>query len=286
MNASLDRRLNAFRPDLAEIALEGQVEADRFSEGEWAHVAAAVADMRSRPDLEAGIDTQLILGENVRVFDRHEGWAWVKAEADSYVGYVSDAVLDPGLSKATHRVIRQRTFLYPGPDLRFPPRHPLSIGSRIEVVTEAVTRGTRYLRLASGEAVIADHCAPVEATPYADPLAVAALFLETPYLWGGRTGFGIDCSGLVQIALAMTGKSAPRDSDMQAAWLGEAIDPARDGLRRGDLVFWKGHVAMVEDTETIIHASGATMTVTREPLKTAITRIEPLYGPPTGYRRP
>jgi len=286
VSGDLDRRLHAFRPDLAETALRGKVEAERFVEGEPARLIAPLADIRPRPDPSAGIDSQILYGETVRVFDRQEGWAWIKCDADDYVGYVSDAALVSGQGEATHIVTTPRTFLYPGPDLKFPVAAALSMGSRLDVVGDTVTRDTRYLLLESGEAVIASHCRPLDGAADGDAVAVATLFLQTPYLWGGRSGFGIDCSGLVQTAFAMTGYAAPRDSDMQAKWLGSAIDPERDGLQRGDLVFWKGHVGFIEDDgKTLLHASGGTMTVTREPLAGAIARIAALYGPPTGYRR-
>ena len=286
MSGDLDRRLHAYRPDLADAALKGRVEAERFTEGEAARLIAPLADIRPRPDPSAGIDSQILYGETVRVFDRQEGWAWIKCDADDYVGYISDAALAPRKGEATHIVTTPRTFLYPGPDLKFPIAAALSVGSRLNVIGDTVTRDTRYLLLESGEAVIASHCRPLDVEPDSDPVSVAARFLETPYLWGGRSGFGLDCSGLVQTAFAMTGYSAPRDSDMQARGLGSAIDPERDGLQRGDLVFWKGHVGFIEDEgKTLLHASGGTMTVIREPLAGAIARIAALYGPPTGYRR-
>jgi cell wall-associated NlpC family hydrolase len=286
MSGPLDRRLNAFRPDLAEASLRGQVEAERFVDGEPALMVAPVADLRPRPEPSASIDSQILYGETVRVFERNEGWAWVKCDADSYVGYVSDAALAPVATTATHIVVSQRSFLYPGPDLKFPAAAAVSMGSRLTVAGDAITRDTRYLLLESGEAIIASHCRALDVAPETDPVAIAGLFLETPYLWGGKSGFGIDCSGLVYMAFAMTGRAVPRDSDMQAAGLGSAIDPDRDGLQRGDLVFWKGHVGFIEDDgRTLLHASGGTMTVTREPLAGAIARIAALYGPPTGYRR-
>ena len=143
-------------------------------------------------------------------------------------------------------------------------------------------RGTRYALTAEGHAVIAAHLAP-SGHASGDPVAWAAHFLETPYLWGGRSGFGIDCSGLVQLCLMMAGREAPRDSDMQAASLGNEIDPAT--RRRGDLVFWNGHVALLEDADTVIHANGHTMTVAQETLDEALARIEPVYGRPTVWRR-
>jgi cell wall-associated NlpC family hydrolase len=280
---TLDRRLHAFRTDLADAALEGRVEAARFVTPELARIALPVVDLHPRPDLSAGIDTQLLLGEEVRVFERAGCWAWAQAVADGYVGYLPEVAL--GAPEAsTHVVWVPRTFLYPGPDLRFPIRDTLSMGCRVTLVGEAETRGTRYGLLADGSALILRHLRPLTDLPADDFVSVAALFLETPYLWGGKSGLGIDCSGLVQLSMAMAGLNAPRDSDMQAAGLG--IEIARENLQRGDLVFWKGHAAIMEDGEMMIHANGHTMTVARETLADAIERIGWLYGTPTGYRRP
>lgn len=279
---TLDRRLHAFRPDLADEALRGRVVADHFVAGVPARIAVPVAPLRPAPDPNSGIDTELLMGETVRVFERKDGWAWLQADQDGYVGYILEAQLaEP--EAATHLVLVPRTFLYPQPELRRPPVLALSMGSRIRCVGEAETRGTRYLTLSDGTAVIAAHCCLTNETPADDYVAVAARFLETPYLWGGRSGFGIDCSALVQLALMMVGQAAPRDSDMQSVF-GAEIAP--EDLRRGDLVFWKGHVGIMEDTETLLHANGHTMTVARESLARAVERIGWLYGQPTGYRRP
>lgn len=286
MTAAPDPRLFAYRPDLAEAGLENRVNALSFVKGEVAQVASPVVDVRSAPDHTLPISTQYLQGETLRVFDRHEGWAWVKSETDSYVGYVSDAALSGEIQNFTHMVCQPRSFIYPGPDMKLPVVHAVSMGCRLKIVGETTTRSTRFFVLENGTAVVASHCRPLDAAPEIDAVSVAGLFLQTPYLWGGRSGFGIDCSGLVQLALAMTGKSAPRDSDMQAEKLGRPIDPAVDGLRRGDLVFWKGHVAFVEDEEMLLHASGASMTVTREKRLDTIARIRPHYGEPLVYRRP
>ncbi|MFD1329655.1 C40 family peptidase [Mycoplana ramosa] len=284
MNALPDRRLNAYRPDLAEDALRETVDAPRYTAGTPARVSASVIGLRPRPDLTAGIDTELLFGETVKVLDRADGWAWIKADFDGYVGYLPGTALSENGKPATHVVAVPRTFAYTGADLRTPPAFPLSLGSRISVVGESETRGTRYFTLEGGQSVVANHCAPAERPIADDYVSVALRFLETPYLWGGRSGFGIDCSGLVQLAMMMTGQKAPRDSDMQANGLGTPID--RSDLRRGDLVFWKGHVAIMEDPETIVHANGHTMSVAREGLEAAIERIGWLYERPTGYRRP
>ncbi|MBP1851760.1 NlpC/P60 family protein [Rhizobium halophytocola] len=280
-----DRRLNAYRDDLADIALKGTVAAARYTTGTPARIAQPVVALRRKPGETGGIDTQLLLGEDVAVLDRAEGWAWVKAATDGYVGYLPEEAVAATLAEPTHVVTAPRSFLYPGPDLRFPVVQALSMGSRVTIAGEAETRGTRYLLTDKGHGLIAGHCRSLQAVPETmDYVAVAARFLETPYLWGGRSGFGIDCSGLVQLALQMTGRTAPRDSDMQAEGLGRPI--AREELRRGDLVFWKGHVGIMEDAETLLHANGHTMTVARENFEAAVQRIAWLYAEPTGYRRP
>lgn len=279
-----DRRLHAYRSDLADIRLKDWVESERYVTGTTAHVVVPVADLKPLPDRLTGTDTQLLFGEEVRVFDRREGWAFVQAALDDYVGYLPEAVLRDGPTGATHVIAVPRSFLYPEAELRKPPLACLSMGSRLKVAGTAETRGTPYLILEGGGAVIAAHCHPLAEIAETDPVAIALRFLETPYLWGGRTGFGIDCSGLVQLAHQMAGNRPPRDSDMQRDGYGRAVEMA--DLRRGDLVFWKGHVGIMENPETLLHASGHTMSVTREEFRAAVARIGYLYGPPTLCRRP
>lgn len=279
----LDRRLNAYRPDLADQALQGKVEAERFVVPQNAMIGQPVVPLRPRPDLSAGIDTELLMGEAVGVFERKDGMAWIKAASDGYVGYLPEAALIEW-QEPTHVVSVPRTFVYSGPDLKLPMRHALSMGSRLSFLGEVETRGTLYRLLPDGGAVVANHLRPLSEVQSGDYVDVAARFLQTPYLWGGKSAFGIDCSGLVQLSMAMVGQAAPRDSDMQADHLGVQI--SREELRRGDLVFWKGHVAIMEDENTLIHANGHTMSVARETLEGAIARIGWLYGQPTGYRRP
>ncbi|MGV4793563.1 NlpC/P60 family protein [Rhizobium sp. F40D2] len=280
----LDRRLHAYRPDLAEAGLEGKVEASRFVEGAPARIGVPVVGLRPEPDLARGIDTELLLGEDVTVFDRADGWCWVKAASDGYVGYIKAEALSEGKPAPTHIVSVPRTFVYPEPELRKPHRSILSMGSRVHVAGEAEARGNHYVVLEDGTAIFSKHVQPIGALDGADYVEIATRFLETPYLWGGRSGLGIDCSGLVQLAMQMTGRNAPRDTDMQATGLGEPIN--RSEIRRGDLVFWKGHVAVFENPETILHANGHSMTVARENFEAAVKRIGWLYEQPTGYRRP
>lgn len=282
-----DKRLHAFRPDLADVKLKGEVKADRFVDGRPARIVAPVADMLADPRPDAGLNTQLLRGDDVTVFEETEGWAWIQAERDGYVGYVSGDSLGPRGDAPTHVVSAPRSFIYPGPDLKLPRLAELSLGSAVRVRDFAETRGTRYALLATGGAMISGHLRPVGESS-SDYVAVAETLLMTPYLWGGTSAFGIDCSGLVQLAMRMAGCDVLRDTDMQAATIGAPIVSGADysELRRGDLVFWKGHVAIMLDERSIIHANGHTMLVSREGLAEAIDRIGYLYGGPTGFRRP
>lgn len=285
MNA-LDRRLQAFRPDLADERLRGAVKAQRFVAGRPARVAVPVLDLRDAPRPDAGLDSQLLAGDDVLVFEEAEGFAWVQAARDSYVGYApATGLAAPGLA-LTHVVAVPRTFGYREPDMKKPATGAFSMGCRLAVVGTATTRGTDYALLESGEALVAAHLRPVDAAGD-DYVAVAGELERTPYLWGGSSAFGIDCSGLVQLSMRMAGRAVRRDTDMQAATIGTALEIGDDlaGLRRGDLVFWKGHVAIMADEDTIIHANGHTMMVSREPLAAAVERIAYLYGAPTGFRR-
>ncbi len=283
---ALNSRLNAFRPDLADISLKQKASAERYVEGKPARVAVPVANVRRKPDSHSGLDTQLLLGDDVSVFEMREGWAWVQAARDDYVGYVNVGSLTDRHETATHVVAAPRTFVYSGPDLRFPQVEALSMGCGIAIVGHAETRGTRYAMLASGEALIEKHLRP-RGERAEDYVAVAETFLNTPYLWGGSSGFGIDCSGLVQLSMRMCGMDVLRDTDMQEQSIGEPLDAGADfrNVRRGDLVFWKGHVAIMTDAENMVHANGHTMLVSHERLDVAIERIGYLYGRPTSFRR-
>ncbi|MCR9219612.1 MAG: NlpC/P60 family protein [Alphaproteobacteria bacterium] len=257
MADQLDPRLNAYREDLADARLEGRVAAARFVAGDPAQVAAGAAALRRRPADEAPQDSQLLFGERVRVFDRRDNWAWVQAERDGYVGYCREDRLAPPGAPATHTVAALRTYLYPAPDLKTPPRDLLSLEGAVAV---AAVEG-RWAHLAAdwgGGCVHAGHVAPIGAVAD-DPASVAETFLETPYLWGGKTSVGLDCSGLIQLALQRCGIACPRDTDMQAAALGRPVEGGAAAARRGDLVFWPGHVGIMLDGARILHANATDM---------------------------
>jgi cell wall-associated NlpC family hydrolase len=281
---SLDPRLNAFRLDRADIRLKGSVTADRYVEGVPRRVVAPSTPLKRTPSPEAPQDSELIRGEAVLVFDETaEGWAWVQSRVDGYVGHVAADALGPPAPEPTHRVTALRTFVYPGPDMKLPALAAVSLGSRVTVAGEAETRGTRFGLLAGGEgAIVARHLAPLAAPPEPDFVAVAERFVEVPYLWGGRTSLGLDCSGLVQVAMMAAGRIVPRDTDMQQDAIGVPVAGGlAASLRRGDLAFWPGHVAILLDPARIVHASGGHMTVVVEPLAAAVARI----GPPALVRR-
>jgi len=280
----LDPRLHACRPDLADIRLKGRVKAERFVEGQPYRMTAPVVDVRKAPRYDSAMISQLICGQDVLVFEQQEGFAWVQSEDDGYVGYINDAVLEPRTAALTHRVAVPRTFVYPGADLRLSPVIALSMGSRLALVAERETRGTCYGLLASGGAVVLAHTKPLAAVE-SDYVSVAEQFVFTPYLWGGVSGFGLDCSGLVQLAMSAGGQQVLRDSDMQAATIGQVIEDI-NALRRGDLVFWQGHVAIMLDRNTVIHANGSSMDVRAEPLQKVCKRMGPHKGVPLCLRRP
>jgi cell wall-associated NlpC family hydrolase len=267
--APFDRRLTPARPDLAADHLRGLFDAPRYAKGQSRRVVAASAPLRRAPQAEAPLETEALHGEGVTVYDESEGWAWVQLDRDKYVGYLPGAAL-AAPSEPTHRIAALRAHAYPGPSIKSPPRMALSLGARLAIVGH----DGDFAISTDGLHVWARHLAE-SGWREPDYVAVAERFLETPYLWGGRTSEGIDCSGLVQTALAAAGQASPRDSDMQEAGSGEriAIDDPLTPLARGDLVFWKGHVGIMRDPVTLLHANGWHMKVVSEPLAEARARI-------------
>jgi cell wall-associated NlpC family hydrolase len=266
----LDPRLTPARGDIAAKSLTGKVTAARFVEGEIFEISEPMAPLREAPSAEAMLSTQALKGERVTVYDRNgEGWAWGQLEMDAYVGWLPDAALARPGTMPTHKVIAIRTFAFPGPSIKLPPSEALVMGSRLTVLREdgvfAITR--------EGWHVPSAHLAGVDSHA-SDFVAVAERFVGTPYLWGGRSSLGIDCSGLVQLSLQASGKQCPRDSDMQQSQLGRDLDATEARrLLRGDLIFWKGHVAIARDAETIVHANAFHMATVIESTSEAFARI-------------
>lgn len=275
---SRDPRLTPARPDLASRALEGLVTAEAYVEAKPMRLARAGAGIHVRPDAASERQDHLLFGEVFDVLEMKDGFAWGQARRDGYVGFVEAEALAPDVQLPTHRVAAIRTYAFADPSIKTQALGPYSLNSLVTV--EA--REGRFAKLAGSGWVVEAHLTPVGVFE-ADPAGVAERFLGAPYLWGGRESLGLDCSALVQQALLACGRGCPRDTDMQQA-VGRAVDPA--DLARGDLVFWKGHVAMMLDGQRIIHANAHHMCVAIEPLAEAIARITPNSGPPVAYRRP
>ncbi len=274
-----DRRLTASNGRVAHLSLKGRVTAEAFVEGRIEQVIG-YPFLHAAPGGAA--DRQLLWGDRVRVLETRGDWSFVQSVKDGYVGYLDRALTAP--QDCTHSVTARTTWAYPTPDFKQPPAHVLHLGSRVQVSET----GPRWARIDVAEAetafVPAGHLSPLD-SPASDPVAVAERFLGTPYVWAGNCGFGIDCSGLVQIACHACGIDAPGDSDLQEAALGATLPPGTPPLR-GDLLFWKGHVAWVADPDTILHANAGHMAVTFEPLQAAIARIAAQGdGPVTRHAR-
>ncbi|CAL74925.1 NLP/P60 family protein [Bradyrhizobium sp. ORS 278] len=266
-----DPRLTPARGDIAARYLEGQVTADRFVDGETLVVIDPIAPLRQQPHSGAELATQALKGERVMIYDRNgEGWAWGQLAADGYVGWLPEAALAPPAAAPTHRIIALRSFAFPGPSIKLPPAETLVMGSTIAVIREDAS----FVVTADGQYVPKPHVAPLDAA-VPDFVATAEQFIGTPYLWGGKSSLGIDCSGLVQVSLQAAAIACPRDSDMQLAALGRTLaDHESAQLRRGDLMFWKGHVAIVRDADTIVHANAFHMATQIERISEAIARIK------------
>jgi cell wall-associated NlpC family hydrolase len=280
-NAALDPRLTPARPELAAKYLEGKVAAARFVEGEPREVVEPQAPVRRAPAPDAPLDTEALLGERVTVYETTaEGWVWGQLDADGYVGWLPASALRAPGPAVTHKVAVPRTFVFPGPSIKLPPVEALSLGCRLAVAHIAEF----FAVTTSGGHVAKCHLAPLDAME-TDFVTVAERFIGVHYLWGGKTSLGLDCSGLVQVALTACGIPCPRDSDMQERALGAPLAADLDQLRRGDLLFWKGHVAIARDAATLVHANAFHMAVEIEPISEAVRRIKAAGSELTSVRR-
>lgn len=274
--SGLDPRRNAFRSDLASTLLAGRVEVPQFVEGEARQIMRASVPLRRRPAANAALDTEALFGETLVVYDIADGWAWVQLDRDGYVGYLPADTLGQDVQEPTHRVRSIGTFLYPVPDIKAPPLMHLSLNAQLSVAEG----DDKFCLLTTGGFVYTRHIAPMGRF-VRDYVSVAEMLIGTPYLWGGRSRIGIDCSGLVQNALDAAGVLCPRDSDMQETEVGHsiAITPELEDLKRGDLIFWPGHVGMMVDGLMLLHANAHHMAVVVETLPEVVERIAKTGSP-------
>jgi cell wall-associated NlpC family hydrolase len=277
----LDPRRNAYREDVAAKHLEGRVRAARYETGEVLQISAPSAPVRSAPRFEAPLLTEALSGELITVYDMNNNWAWGQLNADGYVGYVAADCLSRMPEMTTHRVANRATFVYSAPDIKSPPFMRLSFGA--ELIVFGIDG--KFAELSRGGFAFAGHLIPREDVAK-DFVRVAERLIGAPYLWGGKTTNGLDCSALVQLSLNAAGLSCPRDSDMQEAEVGEPL-PKADlaAVQRGDLIFWKGHVAVATSPDFLIHANAYHMETAVEPIRRAVDRISDQGGPVTSIRR-
>ncbi len=270
IDPKLDPRVNCYRDDLAASYLEGKVEGRRFVSGRQAQVVQCGAPLLRSPDADSPQDSQLLTGETVQIYDEADGYAWLQSEADGYVGYTLSSALSDSVTQPTDCLCVPRSFVYPDPDIKTPPIATLNMSARVTITDQY----QRFSLLSTGGWLYSDHLMPVDAHE-PDFVTTALRFLDMPYLWGGKGNLGIDCSGLVQVSLVRSGRACPRDTYMQAKTVGMEI-PGEDGkfsMRRGDLIYWPGHVAIVLDQDTVVHASGHHMLVTIEPWRNVDERV-------------
>jgi cell wall-associated NlpC family hydrolase len=273
-----DTRMLPANGRVAAAHLEGEVDSASFVEGEMMQCQAAAVDIVGKPNGRRV--AQLLYGDLFLTLEIRNGFYFGQSVHDGYCGWVREDLLGPA-QDATHWVAAPQTHLYPGPNMRLMTHGALYFGSEVAVEAEE----GKWSKLTMGSYVPSNHLLPI-GTRLDDPVSAADLLLGTPYLWGGSSRYGIDCSGLVQLAWRVCGLDCPRDSDMQENEIGRALEPD-EAPQRGDLVFWKGHVGLVTDTNRLLHANAHHMAVVYEPLDVAIDRIEVAGGGSvTSIKRP
>lgn len=269
MTAGFDPRLTPARGDLAAAHLKGKVEAAAFAEARKVQAVRAVVGLFKQPDEPSGQQTQILFGETFNIYEEKSGWVWGQSDLDNYVGYArAEAFAPPEV--ATHRVQALATPLFVAPDVKHGARQVMPMNAKVSVADAT----GRFARLTNGLFAFAHHLAPVDAV-ISDWVSAAERLIGVPYVWGGKTWTGIDCSGLVQTALESGGIASPRDTDMMESALGAEL-PRDASLKRGDLIFWKGHVGIMLDSARLIHANGFHMQVSVEPLALVDERTQSL----------
>ncbi len=278
-DAAYDPRLTPARPDLAAAYLADTIAAERYAEGEAFRVIGSAAALRRAAHSDAPLLSELLFGEGFTVYEARGEWAWGQSVRDGYVGYVRRDALAPGAGTPTHQVTTLFAQVYTAPDIKSPVRLTVPLAAPITVRDQDPS--TRLARLEDGEGWISVAQIASLGAPVRDPVAIAERFLGAPYLWGGRTALGLDCSALVQLSMALAGIALPRDSDLQLAavrnGLADLLD--RTQARRGDLAFFPGHVGLMRDETCLIHANATRMAVSIDPLEEVVAWVARDHDP-------
>ena len=271
---TFDKRLTPARLDVAAAHLKGKVEAVRFVSGETFRVKRGRVSLRAKPSDDAAQETELLFGEMFTVYENKNGWAWGQLAPDDYVGYVrADALTAPGETNAL--VSALMTPLLSAPDVKSPVLDMLPLNSCVAVAK----RENKFAEISGGGFIAEVHLDKETG----DWVALAERFVGVPYVWGGKTFAGLDCSGLIQTAMHAAGLKCPRDTDMQLAAFAETVS---DAPKRGDLVFWKGHVGVMLDSARLLHANAFHNEVAIEPFSEARTRIAAVGLDVVAVKRP
>lgn len=269
---ALDRRLHPYKHDIAAAHLKGRVEADRFVEGKPHRVIEPLTDILSDQMGDART-SQALYGETFVVYQTEGYWAWGQLMTDGYVGWVSAlSLVASNETMPTHLVSAPLTRAT-NESIKVLGNGPIPMGAQLRVSETSIIVGGSSATFAQSDAgtIPAAHIRALD-DQACDWVAVAELFTHTPYVWGGRSALGIDCSALVQLALQQAGIACPRDSDMQENNLGTMVH-RENGLLRGDLVFWPGHVGIMLDDATLFHANAFAMSTVPEPLSDVEKRV-------------
>ena len=270
MNSNtLDLREYAFRPTIAASYLQGIVAADQFSDGMVCSVTDSVLPLKSNPTDQAELASEMLFGEKFIVYESQGSWAWGQSQTDGYVGFVKINGLSERPSSPTHEVKELKTFVYQRPDIKSPVLKGLAMGSKVSLKEKS----GNFIRLKEGGWIVEKHVVEFNAKE-ASFITVARKYIGTPYLWGGRSSNGLDCSALVQLSLSRVGILAPRDTDQQEETLGCFCGKNPEDIEKGDLLYTQGHVAISSGRDLVLHANAHHMRVVEEPLQAFLSRLD------------
>ena len=273
----LDPRTTLARKDLADTALKARVRAERYAPIKSKVVSTGIVDVKKTPNNSAPLLTQAFFGEEVSMLDEANGWAFCQLNSDGYVGFLKSEHLSTHGLQPSHSVAVPLSHVYPKPDVRAPIGMAIPFGAQV-TISEGVEE-KRFSEVRGLGWIYKRHLKPLGSLN-ADYLQTAAMFLHAPYVWGGKTALGLDCSALVQLALNYAGKDCPRDTDQQLEMLGRSVGANISACEKGDLVFFPGHVGFMLDKMRLLHANATYMRVTLDKLESVVSRLSMVHDNP------